>query len=42
MKATHPLLRDYEAGNKVFENIGASAVKLLKTEFPLLYTDKEF
>ncbi|SNR79074.1 replication initiation protein [Hymenobacter mucosus] len=37
MKVTHPLLRDYEAGNKVFDNLGGAAVNLLKTEFPGLY-----
>ncbi|GAA4492893.1 hypothetical protein GCM10023172_00720 [Hymenobacter ginsengisoli] len=37
MKVTHPLLRDYEAGNKVFDNLGGATVNLLKTEFPSLY-----
>jgi hypothetical protein len=37
MKVTHPLLRDYEAGNKVFDNLGGTTVNLLKTEFPGLY-----
>ncbi|TGE20940.1 replication initiation protein [Hymenobacter metallicola] len=37
MKATHPLLRDFEAGNKVFDNLGGATVNLLKTEFPGLY-----
>jgi hypothetical protein len=37
MKVTHPLLRDYEAGNKVFDNLGGVTVNLLKTEFPGLY-----
>lgn len=37
MKVTHPLLRDYEAGNKVFDNLGGATVNLLKTEFPGLY-----
>jgi hypothetical protein len=37
MKASHPLLRDFEAGNKVFDNLGGAAINLLKTEFPGLY-----
>lgn len=37
MKVTHPLLRDFEAGNKVFENLGGATVNQLKTEFPGLY-----
>jgi plasmid replication initiation protein len=37
MKVTHPLLRDYEAGNKVFDNLGGATVNMLKTEFPSLY-----
>ena len=37
MKVSHPLLRDYEAGNKVFDNLGGAAINLLKTEFPGLY-----
>jgi plasmid replication initiation protein len=37
MKVTHPLLRDFEAGNKVFDNLGGTTVNLLKTEFPGLY-----
>jgi hypothetical protein len=37
MKVSHPLLRDYEAGNKVFDNLGGAAINLLKTEFPSLY-----
>jgi hypothetical protein len=37
MKVTHPLLRDYEAGNKVFDNLGGATINLLKTEFPGLY-----
>jgi plasmid replication initiation protein len=37
MKVSHPLLRDYEAGNKVFDNLGGVATNLLKTEFPGLY-----
>ncbi|GAB3298678.1 hypothetical protein GCM10027348_22330 [Hymenobacter tenuis] len=37
MKVTHPLLRDFEAGNKVFDNLGGAATNLLKTEFPGLY-----
>ncbi|AHJ95489.1 hypothetical protein Hsw_PA0156 (plasmid) [Hymenobacter swuensis DY53] len=37
MKVTHPLLRDFEAGNKVFDNLGGAAINLLKTEFPGLY-----
>lgn len=37
MKVTHPLLRDYEAGNKVFDNLGGATVNLLKTEFSSLY-----
>jgi plasmid replication initiation protein len=37
MKVTHPLLRDFEAGNKVFENLGGATLNQLKTEFPGLY-----
>jgi plasmid replication initiation protein len=37
MKVSHPLLRDFEAGNKVFDNLGGAAINLLKTEFPGLY-----
>lgn len=37
MKVSHPLLRDFEAGNKVFDNLGGVATNLLKTEFPGLY-----
>jgi hypothetical protein len=37
MKVTHPLLRDFEAGNKVFENLGGATINHLKTEFPGLY-----
>ena len=37
MKASHPLLRDFEAGNKVFDNLGGAATNLLKTEFSGLY-----
>ncbi|SNC77690.1 Initiator Replication protein [Hymenobacter gelipurpurascens] len=37
MKASHPLLRDFEAGNKVFDNLGGATINLLKTEFPGLY-----
>ena len=37
MKVSHPLLRDFEAGNKVFDNLGGAATNLLKTEFPGLY-----
>jgi hypothetical protein len=37
MKVTHPLLRDYEVGNKVFDNLGGATINLLKTEFPGLY-----
>ncbi|TGD77580.1 RepB family plasmid replication initiator protein [Hymenobacter wooponensis] len=37
MKVSHPLLRDFEAGNKVFDNLGGVAINLLKTEFPGLY-----
>lgn len=37
MKATHPLLRDFEAGNKAFDNLGGTTINLLKTEFPGLY-----
>lgn len=37
MKVTHPLLRDFEAGNKTFDNLGGAAVNLLKGEFPGLY-----
>jgi plasmid replication initiation protein len=37
MKASHPLLRDFEAGNKVFDNLGGTTINLLKTEFPGLY-----
>ncbi|WBA43939.1 replication initiation protein [Hymenobacter canadensis] len=37
MKATHPLLRDFEAGNKVFDNLGGATVNLLKSEFTGLY-----
>jgi hypothetical protein len=37
MKATHPLLRDFEAGNKTFDNLGGATINLLKTEFPGLY-----
>jgi hypothetical protein len=36
-KETHPLLRDYEAGNKPFDNIAGSTMNLLKTVFPTLY-----
>lgn len=37
MKVTHPLLRDFEAGNKVFENLGGATINQLKTQFPGLY-----
>lgn len=37
MKVSHPLLRDFETGNRVFDNIGGVATNLLKTEFPGLY-----
>lgn len=37
MKVTHPLLRDFEAGNKVFDNLGGATVNLLKSEFTGLY-----
>lgn len=37
MNVTHPVLRDHEAGNKVFDNLGGAAVNVLKTEFPGLY-----
>ena len=37
MKTSHPLLRDYESGSRIFDNIGGAAVNLLKTEFPSLY-----
>jgi hypothetical protein len=37
MKVTHPLLRDFEAGNKIFENLGGATINQLKTEFPGLY-----
>lgn len=37
MKSTHPLLRDFEAGNKTFDNLGGATVNLLKAEFPGLY-----
>jgi hypothetical protein len=37
MKVSHPLLRDFEAGNKVFDNLGGATINLLKTEFPGLY-----
>lgn len=37
MKVSHPLLRDFEAGNKVFDNLGGVTINLLKTEFPGLY-----
>jgi len=37
MKVTHPLLRDYEAGNKVFDNLGGATINLLKSEFSGLY-----
>ena len=37
MKLTHPLLRDYEAGNKAFDNLAGTAVNLLKSEFAGLY-----
>lgn len=38
LKVTYPLLRDFEAGNKSFDNLGGAAINLLKTEFPALYT----
>jgi plasmid replication initiation protein len=37
MKVTHPLLRDFETGNKAFDNLGGATVNVLKTEFPSLY-----
>jgi plasmid replication initiation protein len=37
LKATYPLLTDYESRSRHFDNIGASTVALLKTTFPLLY-----
>ncbi|OUJ68941.1 hypothetical protein BXP70_27240 [Hymenobacter crusticola] len=37
MKVSHPLLRDHEVGNKIFDNLGGVAINLLKTEFPSLY-----
>lgn len=37
MKLTHPLLRDYEAGNKAFDNLAGTAINLLKGEFSGLY-----
>ena len=41
MKVTHPLLRDFEANNKPFDNLAASTITLLKSEFPTFYRDKE-
>lgn len=38
MKVSHPLLRDFEVGNKVFDNLGGATINLLKTEFPGLYS----
>jgi hypothetical protein len=37
LKATYPLLSDYESRSRHFDNIGASTVALLKTTFPALY-----
>ncbi|WP_019949120.1 replication initiation protein [Hymenobacter aerophilus] len=37
LKATHPLLVEYETKSKPFDNIGATAVNLLKTVFPEYY-----
>ena len=37
MNVIHPLLRDFEAGNKVFENLGGAKVNQLETEFSRLY-----
>jgi plasmid replication initiation protein len=42
MSATYPLLTSYESSPSTHPNIGGETVKLLKTEFPLLYPDKEF
>lgn len=41
MQVTHPLLRDYEAGNKNFDNLGGATVNLLKSEFPSLFKKME-
>lgn len=38
MKVTYPLLRDFEMGNKVLDNVGGGTINLLKTEFPGLYS----
>lgn len=37
MKVSHPLLRDFETGNKNFDNLGGVTINLLKSEFPGLY-----
>jgi hypothetical protein len=37
LKATYPLLTDYESRSRHFDNIGASTVLVLKTTFPALY-----
>lgn len=38
LKSTHQLLVNYETKSKVFDNIGATTVNSLKTEFPGLFS----
>lgn len=33
MKVTHPILRDYEAGNKSFNKVAGTAINIIKSEF---------
>lgn len=37
LKVTHPLLVEHETKSKHYENIGATALNMLKTAFPALY-----
>ncbi|QNP54420.1 hypothetical protein H9L05_21845 (plasmid) [Hymenobacter qilianensis] len=37
MKETHVLLKEYEAGAKVFDNIAATAMSKINNLFPRLY-----
>jgi plasmid replication initiation protein len=40
LKETHPLLRDFEMGDKPIDNVAAKAVALLKSTFPQIWRDK--
>ncbi|GGF27978.1 RepB family plasmid replication initiator protein [Hymenobacter cavernae] len=41
LKLTFPLLRDFETKSRHFDNLGASTLNLLKTNFPNLYQKTE-